>query len=135
MGFMRRVDSSPEERQEGEEPLGKAGGLGSWGMECEVGWVRGSEFVSNVLVCARTCQVGTAMRHRAAGRDESVKCLVPKFWQKKEEKQKGEEEGIEVVAGQRSPEAHILITKGPTSLPTVQLSQNLKWAHSGGAGW
>lgn len=32
-------------------------------------------------------QVGRATRHRAARSAESVKWLVPKFWQKKEEKE------------------------------------------------
>lgn len=80
---MGRVDSSPKERQEGDQPLGKVVGLGSWGVECETGWVGGSEFASDVLVCARMCQVRRAMGHRAAGRGESVKWLVPKFWQKR----------------------------------------------------
>jgi hypothetical protein len=89
---METVDSSPRERLEGEQPLGR--GLGSWGMECEAGWIGGSEFASNVLVCARMCQVERAMGHRAAGKGVSVKWLVPKFWQKRK-RRRGENKGEE----------------------------------------
>lgn len=62
-------------------------------MECEAGRDRGSEFASKVLVCARMYQVGRATGHRAAGSAELVKWLVPKFSQKKEEKEDKEEQG------------------------------------------
>lgn len=51
------------------------------------------EFASKVLVCARMYQVGRATGHRAARSAELVKWLVPKFSQKKEEKEDKEEEG------------------------------------------
>lgn len=57
---MERVDSGPKERREGEQPLGKAGGLGSRGLECEAAWIGGSELASSGLVCTRMCQVTRA---------------------------------------------------------------------------
>lgn len=75
------------------------------------------KLAQRVRVCihcagARMCQVGKATGHRAAGRGESVKWLVPKFWQRKAKKEEEkEEEGDRGVVWCRSPEAHILSTK------------------------
>lgn len=64
-----------------------------WGRNVKQGGDGGSEFAPQMLVCAGTCQAGRGMGPRAAGSSEPGKWLVPKFWQKTEEKEGREEEG------------------------------------------
>lgn len=69
------MDSSPKERREGERPLGKTGGLRSWGMECEAGGIEGQSLHPTcwyIQACAREGGPrGTG--HRASVSAESVK--------------------------------------------------------------